>query len=407
MKIGFNKPYQTGKEREYICDALKRQQLSGNGYYTRRCQRFMENKYGFSKVLLTTSCTDALEMAAILLDIQPGDEVIMPSYTFTSTANAFILRGATIIFADSQKNHPNLDAEKLEPLITPQTKAIVVVHYGGVACDMDRIMALANRHDLYVVEDAAQAIDTRYKGRPVGSIGHFGCFSFHDSKNITCGEGGMLAINDEKYISRAEIIWEKGTNRAAFFRGEVKKYMWQDIGSSFLPSELNAAYLYAQLEQIDKIQAKRVEDWNYYQHRFSLLVENLLPQSFPYSVSNAHSFSLICKNELEKQTLEAYLQERGIQALGHYVPLHMSDYFHDRHDGRALPNAEKFAGCLLRLPLYYEMTLKELKYIIKSVRNFYEENTLIHRLDKTPKAITARASRTLGDYRYIARESKQ
>ena len=271
MQIPFNKPYMTGKETQYIEQAVNSGKISGNGLFTKKCQDFFENKYGFIKCLLTTSCTDALEMAAILLNIKQGDEVIMPSFTFVSTANAFVLRGAKIIFADSKKDHPNIDENLLESLITPKTKAIVVVHYAGVACEMDTIMSLAKKHNIYVVEDAAQAIDSFYKGKPLGSIGHLSAFSFHETKNIQCGEGGMLAINDEQFKERAEIIWEKGTNRSAFFRGEVNKYGWVDIGSSFLPSEISAAFLWAQLESLDKIQNKRKEIYKHYQNELKSL----------------------------------------------------------------------------------------------------------------------------------------
>ena len=257
----FNKPYLTGKEAHYLYQAVYSSKLSGNGFYTKNCQHFFESRFGLKKCLLTSSCTDALEMSALLCNIQPGDEVIMPSYTFVSTANAFVLRGAKIVFADSQKDHPNMDEDTIEELITDKTKVIVPVHYGGVACNMDKIMALAEKYNLLVVEDAAQAIDSFYTGkdgikRALGSIGHFAAFSFHETKNIISGEGGMLVINDERFKARAEIIWEKGTNRSAFFRGEVDKYGWIDVGSSFLPSEITAAFLWAQLENLDEYPTK-------------------------------------------------------------------------------------------------------------------------------------------------------
>jgi dTDP-4-amino-4,6-dideoxygalactose transaminase len=271
ITIPFNKPYLTGKEAHYIYDAVYTRKLCGNGKYTQKCQKWFEEAYGFGKCLLTTSCTDALEMAAILIDMQPGDEVIVPSYTFVSTANAFVLRGAKLVFADSRKDHPGIDESAIESLITPKTKAIVPVHYAGVACDMDVIMDIANRHNLFVVEDAAQAIDSYYTGkdgikRALGSIGHLAAFSFHETKNIISGEGGMLAINDRQFANRAEIIWEKGTNRSSFFRGEIDKYGWVDIGSSFLPSELIAAFLWAQLENIQDIQKRRSTIWNNYDY---------------------------------------------------------------------------------------------------------------------------------------------
>ena len=263
--IGFNVPHLTGNEMCYIETAVRQNvQLSGNGPFTKKCQRFFEDKYGFKKCLLTTSCTDALEMCTMLCDIQPGDEVIVPSYTFVSSALAFVRAGAKIVFANSMRRNPNIDAETIEALITPKTKVIVPVHYAGVACDMDRIMEIAGCHNLIVVEDAAQAIDSYYKGRPLGTIGHLSAFSFHETKNIISGEGGMLGINDERFIRRAEIIWEKGTNRAEFFRGEVNKYGWCDVGSSFLPSEVVAAFLWAQLEELENIQNKRKRLWNKY-----------------------------------------------------------------------------------------------------------------------------------------------
>ena len=281
MNIPFNKPHLTGKEAHYMYQAVAEGKLSGNGVFTKRCQHFFEERYGFKRCLLTTSCTDALEMAAILCDIQPGDEVIVPSYTFVSTALAFVRAGAKIMFADSMQSNPNIDAEKIESLITPRTKAIVPVHYAGVACDMDRIMEIANKHNILVVEDAAQAIDSYYKGRPLGSIGHLSAFSFHETKNIIAGEGGMLCINDERFIRRAEIIWEKGTNRAEFFRGEVNKYGWVDTGSSFLPSEVIAAFLWAQFENLYEIQSRRKHLWELYYTHLSPLASSPLASS-PY-----------------------------------------------------------------------------------------------------------------------------
>ena len=270
--IPFNKPYLTGKEAHYMYQAVYTGKLSGNGVFTKKCQNFFEEKCGFKKALLTTSCTDALEMCAILCNVQPGDEVIVPSYTFVSSALAFVRQGAKIVFADSMASNPNIDADKLEALITPKTKVIVPVHYAGVACDMDKIMEIANRHNLFVVEDAAQAIDSYYKGRPLGSIGHLSAFSFHETKNIIAGEGGLLAINDERFIRRAEIIWEKGTNRSEFFRGEVNKYGWVDTGSSFLPSEVIAAFLWAQLENMEEIQKMRRHTNRYYTKYQRLLI---------------------------------------------------------------------------------------------------------------------------------------
>ena len=291
--IPFNKPYLTGKETQYIEQAVRCGKISGNGIFTQKCQNFFEDKYGFKKCLLTTSCTDALEMCAILCNIQPGDEVIIPSYTFVSTALAFVRQGAKIVFADSRANHPNIDVEQIEPLITLKTKAIVPMHYAGMACDMDSIMSLAAKYNLLVVEDAAQAIDSYYispqtgERRALGSIGHLAAFSFHETKNIISGEGGMLAINDERFIHRAEIIWEKGTNRAEFFRGEVNKYGWVDAGSSFLPSEITAAFLWAQIEYLDDIQEKRKQIWNAYYERLKVLTDKgcfCVPETSIYAI---------------------------------------------------------------------------------------------------------------------------
>ncbi|MGZ3867208.1 MAG: dTDP-4-amino-4,6-dideoxygalactose transaminase, partial [Bacteroidia bacterium] len=321
--IPFNKPYMTGKETDYITEAVASGKISGDGMFTKKCHAFFEEKYGFKKVLLTTSCTDALEMAAILLDIKEGDEVIIPSYTFVSTVNAFVLRGAKIVFADSGADNPNLDVTKIEALITPKTKVIVPVHYAGIACDMDVIMKLAEKYNLYVVEDAAQAIDSFYKGRPLGSIGHLAAFSFHETKNIISGEGGMLAINDERFIKRAEIIREKGTNRSAFFRGEIDKYGWVDIGSSFLPSDIIAAFLYAQIEKLDDIQKKRKSIWDHYEKELNHLSGKgiKLPHIPTYATNNAHMFYLACKNLDERTKLIEHLKQDDINAVFHYLSL--------------------------------------------------------------------------------------
>lgn len=361
--IPFNKPYFTGKETEYIKEAVASGHISGNGKYTKKCQQFFEEKYGFKKTLLTTSCTDALEMAAILINLKEGDEVIMPSYTFVSTANAFVLRGAKIVFADSLPNHPNMDCYTLEALITPKTKVIVPVHYAGVACDMDVIMELAKKHNLFVVEDAAQAIDSYYTGKdgikkPLGSIGHLAAFSFHETKNIISGEGGMLAINDEQFINRAEIIWEKGTNRSAFFRGEVDKYGWVDIGSSFLPSEIIAAFLWAQLENLEDIQKIRKTHWEKYNSLLSEWANHnkiSLPEIPNYATNNAHMYFLVCKNLEQRTSLIQHLKENNIMAVFHYISLHKSPFYKENQDDRMLPETDKFTDCLLRLPLFYEL----------------------------------------------------
>ena len=362
----FNKPFLTGKETEYITDAVFSGKISGNGKYTQKCQNFFETKFGFKKALLTTSCTDALEMAAILINIKEGDEVIMPSYTFVSTANAFVLRGAKIIFADSMPNHPNIDASKIESLITSKTKAIVPVHYAGVACDMDVIMELASKNNLFVVEDAAQAIDSYYTGndgikKALGSIGHLAAFSFHETKNIIAGEGGMLAINDERFVNRAEIIWEKGTNRSAFFRGEVDKYGWVDIGSSFLPSEIIAAFLWAQLENLDDIQKIRKQHWDAYNKQLvNWANENeiLLPNVPNYATNNGHMFFIKCKNIQQRTEIINKLKTKNIHPVFHYISLHSSPYYLEKHDGRVLQNTDDFTDTLLRLPLFYELDVQ-------------------------------------------------
>ena len=377
-KISFNKPFLTGKETHYMYQAVNTGKLSGNGVFTKKCQHFFEEKYGFKKCIMTTSCTDALEMAAILCDVKPGDEVIVPSYTFVSSALAFVRQGARIIFADSCERNPNIDADKIEALITDKTKVIVPVHYAGVACDMDKIMEIANRHNLYVVEDAAQAIDSCYKGKPLGGIGHFGCFSFHETKNVTAGgEGGLLCINDERFIRRAEIIWEKGTNRAEFFRGEVNKYGWVDTGSSFLPSEINSAFLWAQLESMEVIQARRKAIWSQYHEGLRDLAAKgffVLPDMPDYATKNGHMFYLVCRNLDERTKLISYLKEQGIGAVFHYLSLHLSDYYRGHHVGEipVLPNCDRYADCLVRLPMFYELKEDEAQYVISSIHEFYK-----------------------------------
>jgi dTDP-4-amino-4,6-dideoxygalactose transaminase len=373
--IPFNKPFLTGKEAHYMYDAVYSGKLSGNGKYTKLCQTFFENKYGFKKSLLTTSCTDALEMAAILIDIQPGDEVILPSYTFVSTANAFVLRGAKLVFADSMLNNPNMDASTLEGLITKKTKAIVPVHYAGVACDMDAIMTLANKYGLWVVEDAAQAIDSFYtflngERKALGAIGHLAAFSFHETKNIISGEGGMLAINDEKFIHRAEIIWEKGTNRSAFFRGEVDKYGWVDVGSSFLPSETIAAFLWAQLENLDLIQNRRKVLWETYAKLLSNWAQAnqvMLPALPSYATNNAHMFYLVVPNLAARTKLIDKLKKQEILAVFHYLSLHSSPFYAAKHDSRTLSNSDHFSDTLVRLPMFFDLSIKEIERICQII----------------------------------------
>lgn len=374
--IGFNKPYFSGKELAYIEEAIKQEKLSGNGVFTQKSQEFFESKYGFKKTLLTQSCTAALEMAALLLDIQAGDEVIIPSYTFVSTANAFVLRGAKILFADSNASEPTISVESIRLLISKRTKAIVVVHYAGVACAMDEIMELAHQHNIFVVEDAAQAIDSYYKGKALGSIGHLAAFSFHETKNIVSGEGGMLVINDNRFVKRAEIIWEKGTNRSAFFRGEVDKYNWVDVGSSFLPSEITAAYLWAQLEQLDFIQRKRKAHWEFYFNQLKpLAMEGKveLPLMPAYATNNGHIFYLLAKNQQQQLRLLNHLKQSGVQAIFHYLPLHKSPFMMSQSAPPSLPQAERFADTLIRLPLFVELTPEQLTHIVNSIKLFYRE----------------------------------
>ena len=375
--IPFNKPYLSGKELEYIRQAVESGKISGDGMFTKKCHEFFEKRYGFQKCLLTTSCTDALEMAAILINIQPGDEVIMPSYTFVSTANAFVLRGARIIFCDSRDDHPGMNEDMIESLISPKTKAIVPVHYAGVACDMDKIMSLAKKHNLYVVEDAAQGIDSFYINKeglrkPLGGIGHLAAFSFHETKNIISGEGGMLVINDPQFNERAEIIREKGTNRSKFFRGEVDKYGWVDIGSSFLPSEIIAAFLYAQLENIEGIQEKRKSIWDIYwkglkqAEEQGFLQRPILPA---YATNNAHMFYILCKSPGERTALIADLKTKNVFPVFHYLSLNKSVYYANTEMIAELPRSDFYTDHLLRLPFYYELETKQ----VLSICNFISE----------------------------------
>ena len=373
--IPFNKPFLTGKEAHYMYQAVFSGKISGNGVFTKKCQSFFETRYGFKKCLMATSCSDALEMAAILCDVQPGDEVIVPSYTFVSSALAFVRQGAKIVCADRFTDKPNIDAGKIEALITPRTKVIVPVHYAGVACDMDKIMDIAHRHNLLVVEDAAQAIDSYYKGHPLGGIGHLGCFSFHETKNIISGEGGLFVINDDRFIRRSEIIWEKGTNRSEFFRGEVNKYGWVDTGSSFLPSEIIAAFLWAQLENLDMIQEKRKAIWNQYYAGLKDLAGKgcfTMPQIPEYATNNAHMFYIVCRSLEERTALIQHLKKNNIQAVFHYLSLHKSTYY-TTHNSIApeLPECDRYAECLVRLPMYFELDKVKIQHIIKTAHDFF------------------------------------
>ncbi len=356
--IPFNKPSVGQRELNYVAECLRGGKHSGDGPFTRRCHEAFR-AMGLGRTLLTTSCTDALEMTALLLDVGPGDEVILPSFTFVSSANAFALRGATLRFADSGTDDPNISPEAIEALISPRTKAIVVVHYAGVACDMDRIGDIASRHDIAIVEDAAQAIDSYHRGRPLGTIGDLGALSFHDTKNISSGEGGLLLVRDEAMQQRAEIVREKGTNRSAFFRGEVDKYGWVDIGSSFLPSDVLAAYLLAQLERMEEIQGRRRAIWDLYDHALASRVDayGVRTARLPdWATNNAHMFYLVCADLTQRQRLIDGLRAAGISAASHYLSLHSSPYFHRFHDGRSLPNSDHYTDTIVRLPLFADMT---------------------------------------------------
>ncbi len=373
--IPFNKPFLTGNETKYIEQAVKSGKISGNGDFTQKCQRFFEDNYEIKKALLTTSCSDALEMCAMLIDCTQNDEIIVPSYTFVTSALAFVRQGAKIVFADSLPNHPNIDVSKLEALINSNTKAIVVVHYAGIAVDMDEVMRLADKYNLFVIEDAAQAIDSFYKGKPLGSIGHLAAFSFHETKNIISGEGGLLAVNDDRFIERAEIIWEKGTNRASFFRGEINKYGWVDTGSSFLPSEIIAAFLWAQLENIDVIQKRRVAIWDNYFEQLKQLISSrniTLPEIPDFSTNNGHMFYLVCNSLDERTRLIKTLKNSDILAVFHYLSLHKSEFHLKNNESVELPNADLFTDRLVRLPFYYELTNENQQKIFDIIVDFYK-----------------------------------
>ena len=373
--INFNVPPYTGKEIEYIREAVENQKICGDGPFTKKCSQWIEEKTGTTKCLLTTSCTHATEMAALLLDIKEGDEVIMPSYTFVSTADAFVLRGATVVFVDIRPDTMNIDENLIEDAITERTKAIVPVHYAGVGCEMDKIMQLAAKYNLKVVEDAAQGIMASYKGKPLGTFGAFGCFSFHETKNFSMGEGGALLIRDEKYIENAEIYREKGTDRSKYYRGQVDKYRWQNYGSSYLPSDMNAAYLYAQLQLADEIQKARMDRWKEYWEQLSGLAQEgriELPYIPEHCEHNAHMFYIKTKDMEERTALIDHLKAKEILSVFHYVPLHSAPAgikfgrFHgeDRYTTR---ESER----LLRLPMYYRLTADQVEYITEQVKAFY------------------------------------
>lgn len=373
--IPYNKPFLSGKEIEYIRQAVESGKISGNGLFSKRCEAFLQERYGFPKVLLTSSCTDALEMAALLCDIRPGDEVIAPSFTFVSSVNAFVLRGAEIVFCDTRPDFPCIDERSIEGLINSRTKVIVVNHYAGIACQMDVIMAIAQRYGLFVVEDAAHAINGYFRGKPLGGIGHFGTFSFHETKNIIAGEGGMLVVNDSRFTERAEILHEKGTDRSKFFRGEVDKYTWVDLGSSFLPSDITAAFLYGQLMNLDRIQAKRSRIWQLYMEGLAPLQREGrigLPVLPEYATNNAHLFYVLTSGRGERDGLIDYLASNGIIAVFHYIPLHKSPYYLKDHPSGRLPHTERYSDSLVRLPLYFELEDGQIDYIVDCVKGYYD-----------------------------------
>lgn len=376
--INFNVPPCTGDEMQYIRQAIESHKICGDGAFTKKCNQWLEERFGAQKVLLTTSGTTALDMAALLCEFKPGDEVILPSYTFSSTATSAVLGGAKLVFVDIRPDTMNIDETKIEAAITDRTKAIIVMHYAGVSCEMDTIMAIARKHGLKVIEDAAQGVMSTYKGRPLGTIGDFGCYSFHETKNYSMGEGGALLINDPQYNERAEILREKGTNRARFFRGQVDKYTWVDFGDSYLPSELNAAYLWAQLLKADEINNNRLKTWNTYHDAFKYLEDAgkvCLPTIPETCVHNAHMFYLRCRSLEERTAFISYLKERGIMAVFHYIPLHSAPAglkfgrFHgeDVHTTKQSEN-------LVRLPMYYNMAEDDTQKVIRTVIQFYEEN---------------------------------
>ena len=373
FRIPYNRPYATGRELDYAREAFAQGHISGNGEFTKRCHAWFAAQYGFERNLLTQSCTDALEMTALLAGISPGDEVIAPSFTFVSTVNAFILRGAKVVFADSSPTHPNMDVDAVEALVTPRTRAIVAVHYGGVACQPRRLAEIARRHGLCFIEDAAQAIDASHDGQPLGSFGAMSAFSFHETKNVICGEGGLLVVNDPALRARAEIIWEKGTNRAAFFRGEVDKYGWVDVGSSFLPSDITAAVLLAQLESIRLLQDRRLALWSRYQTQLAPLAVSgrigvpVIPAG---STHNAHLYFVVCRSLEERTALQQALRKQDIETVFHYQSLHRSAYYLSRHDGRTLPEADRYSDCLLRLPLFHELTTAQVDEVCQGIHDF-------------------------------------
>lgn len=374
IMIPFHQPALTGKEAAYVQEAMQSLHWSGNGAFTKQCMSFFQQQFGWQKNLLTTSCSDALEMACMLADWPAGAEVIIPSFHFVSAGNAVVRSGGVPVFADSMAAHPNIDVAQIESLITRRTRAILPVHYAGVACDMDALQTLADRHGLIIIEDAALALGATYRNKPLGSFGTFAAFSFHDTKTISCGEGGLLVVNDRSFDRRADIIWEKGTNRSAFLRGETDKYGWVDVGGSFLPSELLAAFLLAQLQRMDEIHSRRMQQWKRYNQALQGLADEgriSLPHIPDYAGHNAHIFYLICADGNERNALQQQLRERGIQTAFHYQALHRSPYFAAHHSARPLIHAERFSDTLLRLPLYHALSENAQEQVIDGLLAFY------------------------------------
>lgn len=374
MKVPYNKPLILGKEKEFLNQVIENDQFSGNGYFTKKCNKILEEKTGTLKSIMTSSCTDALEMTALLSDIEPDDEVIMPSFTFVSSASAFALRRAKIIWCDIRLDTKNIDENKIESLITEKTKAVVVVHYAGVACEMNKIKDLCTKYDLLLIEDAAQAIDCYYHDKPLGSIGDFGAFSFHETKNIQCGEGGALLVNNSELSDRAEFIRDKGTNRIHFNQGKVDKYTWVELGSSFLMSEFQAAFLYPQLLDSSSVNNKRLDSWNlYYKLLSDFISEEKLPVVPSYCKFNGHIFYILAENNAERTRLLEFLNSNNIAAIFHYVPLHKAPYWNGSYDNIELPVTEHISDTLVRLPLFYGITNDEVKYITDKVKEFYNK----------------------------------
>lgn len=374
MQVPFNRPLVIGTEQENVLDAISSGHTSANGKYTQLCSTMLEGM-GYQKALLTTSCTSALEMAALLLDIGPGDEIIIPSYAFVTTANAFATKGATIVFADSLTDHPNVDSAEVERLVTPKTKAIVALHYGGVSCDMGVIIQTAEKHGIAVIEDNAQGIGSKYLSKPLGSIGDFGAVSFHDSKNVHCGEGGAIFVNRKNRNERADVVWDKGTNRKAFQNGKVNQYGWVDLGSSYYPSELNAAFLAAQLKELEKVNSERKNLWDKYHSKLeSLEKQGVLkrPNVPGYATHNAHIYYLETKNKAERDNLIEWLKKQGIGSAFHFQSLHKSPYFKNQYNGPQLPNSDRFSDTLVRLPLYFDLGEKQ-ELVIEKVLAYYQQ----------------------------------